>query len=192
MPAVLTPPVQPVLPPPLMTAEDFFRDYGSGGYELIEGRVVENAMPGGKHGKACVKAGYFLQLFLDRNPIGHAFGNDTLFVIRRRPDTLRGPDVCFASYAKLPADAVPDGPLDISPEVTFEVRSPSDSWNEVTAKALDYFKAGVLVAVVLDPSNRSVTVFRPNAIPQKLEGDAVLTIPDHLPGYEVPVQRFFQ
>ena len=193
MPAVLTPPVQPALPPPLMTGEDFFRDYGSGGYELIDGRVVENAMPGGEHGISCLSVGFYLKLFLMDNPIGRGFGNDTFFYLRRKPDTIRGPDVFFVSHAKIPANAtVPKGTLTVIPEVTFEVRSPSDSWNEATAKAFEYLSAGVQVAVVFDPDNRTATIFRPDAKPETLKADETLTIPDHLPGFSVPVHRFFE
>ena len=173
--------------------EEFFREYGDGGYELVDGLVVENAMPNVKHGKVCSRLTATLQNYIDANPIGHSLSHDTLFYTRRRPDTLRGPDVFFVSHAKLPANApVPKGTLTVIPEVTFEVRSPSDSWNEATAKALDYLSAGVQVAVVLDPSNRSATVFRPDSIPQNLEASDELTIPDHLPGFAVPVHRFFE
>ncbi len=192
MPAVLNPTTRPSPPPALMTGEDFFREYPEGGYELVDGLVVENAMPNVKHGKVCSRLTATLQNFVDANPIGHGLSHDTLFYTRRRPDTLRGPDVCFVNFNMLPVDGVSDGLLEVVPQVTFEVRSPSQSRNEVTAKALEYIRAGVEVAVVLDPSSGSITIFRNDSTPQKLEGDAVLTIPDHLPGYEVPVQRFFQ
>jgi len=192
MSALLTPPM-PVSPPApkLLSADEFFEQYGAGGYELIDGIVTEVSMPGFKHGKVVIKVGVELELYLRDNPIGHAAGNDTLFQLRRGPDTLRGPDVLFVSYAKQPADDVPDGPLKVIPELVFEVRSPSDPWTEVLEKVLDYLKAGVSVVVVLDPKTSTASVFRPNDLQDIFAADQTLTIPDVLPGFAVAVGTLF-
>lgn len=192
MSALLTPPV-PVAPKPkLLTADEFFDRYGNGGYELIDGVATEVPMPGFKHGKVAIKVGVELELYVRGNPIGHVAGNDTLFQLRRGPDTLRGPDVLFVSYAKQPAGDVPDGPLAVIPELVFEVRSPSDPWTEVFEKMLDYLKAGVSVVVILDPKTRSASVFRPNDLQDTFQADQLLTIPDVLPGFAVVVSKLFE
>lgn len=67
--------------------------------------------------------------------------NDTF--IRISADTARGADVCFLSYARLPADQrLPAGGLEIAPELVIEVRSPSDLWTDALGKMLDYIRAG--------------------------------------------------
>ena len=177
---------------PLMTAEEFFEQYGSGGYELIDGRVVETTPTGARKGSVGSNTAYQLQSFLERTDLGHGFSNDTLFVLRKNPDTLRGPDLCYASYKILPTLDEPDGPLRVAPEVTFEILSPSDVWSDVVATANEYMKTGVQVAIVLDPQTQTATIFRPNSAPQNLEANDELTIPDHLPGFAVPVRRFFE
>jgi hypothetical protein len=56
MSAVATPP-RPTPPPsaPLITVEEFFRDYGDGGYEHVRGQVIEVPKTGAKQGKVCQK-----------------------------------------------------------------------------------------------------------------------------------------
>jgi len=179
-------------PPALLTAEEFYTRYGRGGYALVKGVVTEVSMPGGRHGKVCVKVAYELEAFVRANPLGHVMSNDTLVVLRRGPDTTRGSDVCFVSFDTLPKESVPDGPLTVIPELVFEVRSPSDPWTEVIEKMLDYLKAGVKVVVILDPKTQSASVFRPQDRQEMLEADQTLTIPDVLPGFAVVVGRFFE
>jgi Uma2 family endonuclease len=192
MSALLTPPMPVALPAPkLLSADEFFEQYGAGGYELIDGIVTEVSMPGFKHGKVALKLSRVVGDFVEAHDLGHAAGNDTLFQLRRGPDTLRGPDVLFVSYAKQPADDVPDGPLKVIPELVFEVRSPSDPWTEVLEKVLDYLKAGVAVVVVLDPKTSTASVFRPNDLQDIFAADQTLTIPDVLPGFAVAVGMLF-
>lgn len=192
MSALLTPPMPVALPAPkLLSADEFFEQYGAGGYELIDGIVTEVSMPGFKHGKVALKLSRVVGDFVEAHDLGHAAGNDTLFQLRRGPDTLRGPDVLFVSYAKQPADDVPDGPLKVIPELVFEVRSPSDPWTEVLEKVLDYLKAGVAVVVVLDPKTSTASVFRPNDLQDIFAVDQTLTIPDVLPGFAVAVGTLF-
>ena len=192
MSALLTPPAPVAAPPALLTADEFFDRYEDGGYDLVDGILVEMPMPGGIHGKVCVKVAVEVELYLRANPIGHAFCNDTFVLLRRKPDTMRGPDVCFVRFATLPADDVPAGPLLVIPELVIEVRSPSDSWPDMERKAADYLRAGVTVVVVVDPPTVSATAFRPNDRRDIFAADQTLTIPDVLPGFAVPVARFFE
>jgi Uma2 family endonuclease len=54
------------------------------------------------------------------------------------------------------------------------------------------FKVGVLVVAVLDPLSDSMMICRKNMPPRVLfEGD-VLTLPEVLPGFELPIARFFE
>ena len=75
MSALLTPPAPAAAPPALLTADEFFDRYQDGGYDLVDGVLVEMPMPGGTHGQVCVNVGFELKLYLRSNPIGRAFGN---------------------------------------------------------------------------------------------------------------------
>ena len=191
MSALLTPPAPAAAPPALLTAEEFFDRYEDGGYDLVDGLLVEMPMPGFQHGKVCIKVGVELELYLRSNPIGHAAGNDTFILLRRNPDTMRGPDVCFVSHSKVPPGPVTAGPLLVIPELVIEVRSPSDSWPDMERKAADYLRAGVTVVVVVDPPTASATAFRAGGREDAFGAADTLTIPDVLPGFAVVVGTLF-
>jgi len=87
---------------------------------------------------------------------------------------------------------VPEGLLDVVPELVFEVRSPSDLWTDMIAKMLEYLSAGVSVVVILDPKTKSASVFRPSDRQDVIEADGTLTVPDVLPGFAVPVRSLFE
>jgi len=109
----------------------------------------------------------------------------------RNPDSIRGADVAFLSYAKYPKhEGLPDGVLPATPEVVFEVRSPSDVWTLIFAKAEEYIAAGVLVVVLLDPPTRTLSIVRANHEQIMLSDNDELTLPE-LPGLTVPVRQFF-
>lgn len=106
---------------------------------------------------------------------------------------MRGPDISYCSYDRLPRGPVPDdyGEGTQVPELVVEVRSPSDRWPEVLAKAAEYLKANVLVVVVLDPETESALVVTGDQPPRRLDRDEELSVPEVLEEFQVPVRRFF-
>lgn len=177
--------------PVRLGATAFYERYGQQRYELVRGLPVEVAMPGARHGVVANWMGYHLTQFVVANKLRRVMTNDTFVVLRRDPDTVRGPDVCFVSYARSPRGPVPDGPLEVIPELVIEVRSPSDRWTHVIQKATEYLQAGVAIAIVIDPSTESVTVYRPDARQQIFEREQSLVIEDLLPGFTLPVAELF-
>src|SRR5262249_51181278 len=158
----------------------------------VNGIIVRLPMPGAKHGAIASEVNYRLTDHVKRHNLGRVFGNDTFVRVRSNPDTYFGPDVCFVSFEKIPKEAeVPEGPLEMPPELVIEVRSPSDRVRAMTDKAYEYIEAGVRVAVVFDPPTESVGVFRAGELPQRFSNGDELTLPDVLPGFEVPVRQFF-
>jgi Uma2 family endonuclease len=180
-----------VATPPTMTVEEFFKLHGSeSNVDLVRGQVVRYPMPGIRHGVVCLNAGAVVREFVRANKLGRAMGNDTL--VRIDADTSRGADVCYVSYAKLPPGTSPEGLLEVPPDLVIEVRSPSDLWTDSLGKMLDYLRIGVPVVVILDPKTESASVFRPGDRQDIFERDQTLTLPDVLPGFSVPVARFFE
>jgi Uma2 family endonuclease len=178
--------------PPTMTVEEFYKLHGSeSNIDLIRGQIVRYPMPGAKHGSVCINAGAIIREFVKPNKLGRVMGNDTL--IRISGDTSRGADVCYLGYSKLPPEQkLPEGVLEIAPDLVIEVRSPSDLWTDALGKMLDYLRVGVPVVVILDPKTESASVFRSGTRQQTFEKNQTLSIPDVLPGFEVPVARFFE
>ncbi len=151
-------------------------------------------MPGGKHGKVCFRFAFALGQFFQTNDLGHVFINDTFVKVPTRDDRERvyGADICFVSYDRLPKDAeLSAGILPVTPNLVVEVRSPSDTWTQVFTKIVDYLGSGVPIAVLVDPDTRTVSVYGDAVGQRVLNANDVLTLPEVLPGFSVPVASLF-
>ena len=114
-------------------------------------------------------------------------------ITERDPDSVRGSDVAFCSYKRLPKRSRPKRDyLDVAPELAFEVRSPDDRWSKLQAKVAEYLDAGVLVVCIVEPKDEFVLVYTPDDAPRKLTGDELLKLPTVLPGFSVRVREFFE
>jgi Uma2 family endonuclease len=175
-----------------MTAEEFARLHGGDNVELIKGQVRELPMPFPKHGKICNNMAFELTVYTRRQDLGHVMSNDSFVRIRSNPDTVRGADLSYYSFERLPKGPIPSGLLPVSPDLIVEVRSPSDRWAKVLAKVAEYLEAGVRAVIVLDDASGSAIVFRPEELQQIFHNGDELVVPEVLPGFAVPVQRLFE
>jgi Uma2 family endonuclease len=179
---------------PLLTADEFMRLHGSETrVELFRGRVVRYPMPHGPHGYICNNASAIITPFVREHKLGRVFSNDTFTRVRLKEptDTVRGADVAFVSFAKMPPGDVPGGPLP-TPDLVIEVRSPSDRISQLSAKASEYLETGVAVVIVIDPETESLAAYRENEFPIRMHNGDELTLPDVLPGFAVQVRQFFE
>jgi Uma2 family endonuclease len=171
----------------LITAEEYLHlaptDRPS---ELIRGRIVAMNPPFYAHGYWCAQVTRILGNYAEEHGLGRVIGNDGGVITERDPDTVRGADVAYYSFAKVPRGAVPEGYWP-TPELVVEVRSSDDRWPRIYKKVGEYLDAGVVVVCVVDPPTRSIHISRADVS----ETDT-LKLPDVLPGFEVPVSRIFQ
>ena len=177
----------------LYTAEEYGRRPDPGyPEELVRGRIVRMAQPNRRHGQVCGQAVYLLRRFFEDDDRGHVLSNDAGVITERDPDTVRGADVAFYSYARLPKGPLPSSIGPEVPELVFEVRSPSDRWRDILAKVTEYLDAGVLVVCVLDPGDESAYLYHADRNPQTLRSDEELVLPDLLGDFRLAVRRFFE
>ena len=116
----------------LLTAEEFRRLPDNGKRkELIRGRVVYMNVPAPRHGYICANIVGVIRPFVVANRLGRVMSNDSGVRTEDGPDTVRGADVAFWSFRRLPPGPLPEGYLQPVPELVFEVRSPTDRWGEV-------------------------------------------------------------
>ncbi len=176
----------------LMTIEEFaaLPDTGTS-TELVRGRIIEVPPTNFFHGIVCGKIAFFLQLAVERQGSGRVVTNDSGVVTQRDPDSVRGPDVAYYSAARIPPVGRWTGYPEFAPDLVVEVRSPSDRWGELLAKAAEFLRAGVLVVVLLDPETRSACVVEADRAPRNLGPEDTLTFPDLLGDFAVVVGRIF-
>jgi Uma2 family endonuclease len=178
---------------PLLTAAAFARLPDNGvRTELVRGRVVDVNVPAPRHGQICGKVARFVANYADEHRLGHVVINDSAIVTEHDPDTVRGADVAFYSFGRIPPGPLPAGYLDVVPELVFEVRSPTDRWSRLLAKVSEYLDAGVTVVCVLDQIREALQVYRIDELPVTLHGEDELHLPDVLGAFRMAVQRFFE
>lgn len=176
----------------LLTIEDYLAQPDDGRRtELVRGQIVEMNLPRPKHGKICQNIAARMFLHADEHHLGHVVSNDAAIITSRDPDTMRGADVAFYSFRRVPAGPMPDGYLDVVPEVAIEVRSPDDRWPALLAKVAEYLNAGVEVVVVLDPDSRTARTYRPNGDIEMLGDKQTLRLPEFSPLFTVAVAVLF-
>jgi Uma2 family endonuclease len=165
-----------------ITAEQFARlpePLDGSKQELVKGVIITMPPPGGRHGACFAKIARVLGNHVDSGQLGHVTSNDTGFILERGPDTVRGPDVSFWSRARLPE--LSDEYVAIAPDLAIEVISPGDHFGRVQKKIAQYQQAGVVTTWIVDPDDRSVTVYRLGQPPVILDdsdtlvGDGVLS-----------------
>jgi len=177
----------------LLTAEEFLRLPNDGRpKELVRGRIVYMNVPQPRHGQICSKVDRIVGNFADERNLGHVVCNDSGVRTERGPDTVRGADVAFYSYGRVPPGPFPEGYLPIVPELVFEVRSPTDRWGPILAKVAEYLEAGVTAVCVLDQMTEKCHVFRSDDSAEVFTAEQELAIADVLPEFRVAVRRFFE
>ena len=176
-----------------LTAEEFGRRPDPGHpEELVRGQICTMPPPGARHGKVCNKAGRILGNYAEDYDIGHVLNNDSGVITERGPDSVRGPDVSFYSFARLPKGPIPENYPSVSPDLVFEVLSPHDRWPKVLAKVVEYLDAGVSVVGVLDPDRSTLHLYEGDEPVRILGSDDLLRVPKLLGDFQVVVGRFFE
>jgi Uma2 family endonuclease len=179
----------------LLTAEEF-ADLPDSGVprELLQGMVVEMNVPAPRHGEICWNVARQIGGYAEDQGVGRIVINRSGIITARDPDTVRGGDVAYYSFSRIPRGPLPRGYLNVLPELVFEVRSPTDRWSQVLPKAMDYLETGVLVVCVVDDVGERLLVYRNEdpPIPQTLRGDEELHLPEILGEFRVAVRCFFE
>jgi Uma2 family endonuclease len=178
----------------LMTAEEYAALPDPYGYptELVKGIQITMTPPGARHGRICARISYLLQRYLEDHDMGQVMTNDSGVVTERDPDTVRGADIAFYSYERVPKGPLPSGVLAVAPDLVFEVLSPSDRWSDVQVKVAEYLDAGVRAVCVVDDDTRSIHVFRPDQPMRVFKAAEEFYLPEVLSEFRVTVGRFFE
>ena len=176
-----------------ISAEEYAELPDPHGYptELVKGSVVTMVPPRPRHGEICLRIGHILQSHLDIHPTGRAVSNDSGVLTQRDPDTVRGADIAYYSFQRVPQGPLPDGLLDVAPEIVFEVLSPNDRWNSVQEKIDEYLQVGVLAVCVVDDQQQCIHLFCADQAKQIYKSDDNFSLPEILPEFSVPVAKFF-
>lgn len=179
----------------LMTLEEFLALPDDMDRDLIRGRVLEQEMTNRNqvHSWIAARVGQLLFNWVDTQPRpwGRVYIGEAGFRLHEDPDSFVGIDVAYAS-PEVVAECRDTTYVNAPPLLAVEILSPSDKHEDVISKVGEYLSVGVPIVWVIDPYFRTVTVYRPNEIPQMRAGDEELNGDPHLPGFSVRVSRIFE
>lgn len=177
----------------LLTAEAFEARYADGPpCELVRGEVVELMAGGLQHSRITERACYLLGSWARQTGLGRVYTGEIGLVTERGPDTVRGADVAYFSFQRLPAGRDPTGFSRVAPDLVVEVVGKGQGWDAMVEKTAEYVAMGVARVWVLDPDAQTLHVFGGDAAPTEMEGDAIVTDQVNLPGFTCKVAQFFQ
>ncbi len=163
---------------------------------LIAGELRERPMTVRNrfHSRAMIRVGKFLDNWLDEQPSprGQILGGEAGVRLSHDPDTTVGVDVVYVSSEVIVRQTGETSLIDGVPTLAVEILSPNDTVEDIHEKLTAYRLAGVPLAWVLDPYNRTVMVHRPDAEPELFNVRQELSGEPHLPGFRVPVARLFE
>ena len=162
-------------------------------YELIEGELQVMAAAGGKHGKVASTISGEFYLHLKAHQSGVGVTAETGFYTRGDTQTVRAPDYAYIRKEKVPSAGLPDGYLNIVPDLVVEVISPTDRAGEVDQKTQEWLDFGVEIVWVVYPTTERVFVYtRGERSPALFTREDTITGGRVLPDFAVPVRTFFE
>jgi len=154
--------------------------------ELYNGKVVFK-MAAYAHGKIQLRIAMKLGSYLESNPIGEAVTETNFQLWPERRNQSRIPDIAFVKKERVPADQWRFA--DLAPDLAVEIISPEDNFLKVMNKVDAYLEQGTQIVWVVIADTREVLVC---TAASKHSVRDVLTAPELLPGFELPVEKIFE
>ncbi len=168
---------------PSITDQDLLRLPKDGRkYELVDGELRVSPA-GARHGKISLRLGAALLAFVREKRLGEVFDSSTGY--RLPGGNVRSPDASFVSSKRLPR--VPEGFLELAPDLAVEVLSPEDSPRDVLDKVGEYLAAGVCLVWVIDPRSSRAVGYRSLTDVHEIGPDGTLDGGELLPGFRCPL-----
>jgi Uma2 family endonuclease len=165
-------------------------------YELVEGRLVRMAPPGGEHGEIAGMLHSALGMWVVPRGLGRVLAAETGFQLG--PHSVLAGDVAYVRADRVPApgSAGRERYWRLAPDLVAEVASPGQAQDDLDAKARAWLGAGVRLVWNVWPKRHEVDVWRldtagaPLLVTTFQRGDALDGM-DVLPGFTYPLADLF-
>jgi Uma2 family endonuclease len=156
--------------------------------ELLDGIIVEKAMPTREHG---ILAGLMVtefNLYLRQHRIGRA-AVEARHAPIDDPSNVRIPDVSVVLGMHKPIER--DGTALYMPDICVEIKSPSDTYNDMREKARFYLAHGAKLVLLVYPEKRMVEHCTTQDFVM-LTVDDVIESGELLPNFRLAVRDIFE
>lgn len=121
--------------------------------------------------------------------LGKVFSSSTIFILPK--GGKRSPDVAWIANDRWSALTPEEQEkfLPICPDFVIELRSRTDSLNQLQEKMQEYLDSGLKLGWLIDPQNQQVEIYRQNQKVEIISLPTILSGEDILPGFtlELPI-----
>jgi len=161
-------------------------------FELIRGEL--RSVPPTDAGHWLVSGAFAMEFtrYVDGGHPGRVLAGEGGFLAERDPDTVVAPDIAFIHAHRVKEIGDRRKFSTVPPDVAVEVLSPSNTRKEIADKVQLYLANGVRLVLVADPTRKTIAAHTADGrvrvyhIGDELDGENVL------PGFLVPVAKFFE
>jgi Uma2 family endonuclease len=185
------------LRPVIELTEDQFFEFCQINQELriertAEGDLVIMPPEGGETGNRSAILVTVLTQWALQDATGVTFGSSTGFILPN--GAMRAPDTAWVRRSRLTTLTADQKQkfLPLCPDLVVEIRSPSDRLSNLQEKMQEYLDNGAQVGWLIDPSSRTVYVYRPNRPVVSLEHPATIAGDPVLPGFSLDLQTIWE
>jgi len=154
-----------------------------------DGTVIQKVSPKGQHSRLQLALCERINRFAENRRLALAFPELRAIF----GGAAYVPDVAVYRWERIPR--LPDGKVAndfrLPPDVAIEVVSSEQSPNALVRRCVWYTANGVQVALLVDPADESVLLFRQDAAPRALRGPDPIDLADVLPGFQLTAGELF-
>ncbi|MEH2381406.1 MAG: Uma2 family endonuclease [Nostoc sp.] len=163
--------------------EKMQRQYPDFRMELVKGNIIVMSPSGYESGEVAAAIIAELHNWVKPRKLGRTAASSAGFILSNLD--LRVPDASFVLAERLRRS--PKSFAQLAPDLTVEVKSPSDNLEDLRAKIKEFLSLGTKVGILLNPDERIVEVYNFGQEAIILRDGDILTVPELLPGWEVPI-----
>lgn len=130
--------------------------------------------------------------WVGQNPdLGEGFDSSTLFILPS--SAKRSPDASWVARERWDAltQQQQDGYPPLCPDFVVELRSPTNSLEELQAKMREYMDNSARLGWLINPQDCQVEIYRPRQPVEVLRSPTSLSGEDVLPSFVLSLQRIF-
>lgn len=161
-------------------------------YEIVNGELIDMGNSGALHGYICSLLVMALMSHILPQKLGVILDSSTAFKMKN--GNKRSPDISFFAKERLQGiEELPTGFLEGAPDLAIEVLSPTNTFEEIDNKIIEYFENGSRLVWVINPSQHYILVYRSSQEPDRLlKSIDFLDGEEVVPGFTFPVADLFQ
>lgn len=152
--------------------------------ELVNGEIIVASPSGYQAAEVATEMAIQLGNWIKPRRLGRVTGSNAGFLLNN--SNVRAPSAAFVQAWRLPQS--PRGFAELAPDLTIEVKSPTDSITKLRNKIDQFLELGTRVGILINPEQEWVEIRRSGQDPFVLQNGNTIAVPDLLPGWEVKVE----